>query len=112
MTLMPALFACVLVLCWCRLQEAEDWLQLLLELVSVVGSAQLLEHVLPFALAHGEVNEPVVCRVVCCRLLGAMTPYLVGVLVLHGCAGTTCNTGLGAAAWREAAAVLAACWRA
>lgn len=56
---------------------------LLLELVPVVGSAQLLDQVLPLALSYGEVNEPVASRVVCCRLLGAMTPHLVGV-----CLGT------------------------
>jgi hypothetical protein len=58
-------------------QESEAWLLLLLELVPVVGAEQLLEQVLPLALSHGEVNEPVASRVVCCRLLGAMTPILV-----------------------------------
>jgi hypothetical protein len=59
-------------------------LLLLLELVPVVGAEQLLGQVLPLALAHGEVNEPVASRVVCCRLLGAMTPHLVRVWCL-GC---------------------------
>jgi hypothetical protein len=62
----------------CPLQESEAWLLLLLELVPVVGAEQLLDQVLPLALSHGEVNETVASRVVCCRLLGAMTPYLVG----------------------------------
>lgn len=59
------------------LQETEAWLQLLLELVPVVGSAQLQQHVLQLALAQGQVNEPVASRVVSCRLLGAMTAHLV-----------------------------------
>lgn len=63
----------------CGLQESEAWLLLLLELLPVVGAAQLLGQVLPLALAHGEVNEPVASRVVCCRLLGAMAPRLVRV---------------------------------
>lgn len=59
------------------LQESEAWLLLLLELVPVVGPDVLLAQVLPLALAHGQVNETVASRVVCCRLLGAMTPHLV-----------------------------------
>lgn len=61
-----------------RLQESEAWLLLLLELVPVLGPEQLLAQVLSLALAHGEVNETVDSRVVCCRLLGAITPHLVG----------------------------------
>jgi hypothetical protein len=63
--------------CAALLQESEAWLLLLLELVPVVGSDVLLAQVLPLALAHGQVNETVASRVVCCRLLGAMTPHLV-----------------------------------
>lgn len=66
------------VLCCVLLQESEAWLLLLLELLPVVGAEQVLEQVLPLALSHGEVNETVASRVVCCRLLGAMTPHLVG----------------------------------
>lgn len=52
---------------------------LLLELLAVVGSAQLLARVLPLALAWGRVSESVASRVVCCRLLGGMAPHLVSV---------------------------------
>lgn len=62
----------------CFLQESEAWLLLLLELLAVVPPDQLLQQVLPLALSCGEVNEPVGSRVVCCRLLGAMAPHLVG----------------------------------
>jgi hypothetical protein len=59
------------------LQESEAWLLLLLEMLPVLPHQQLLEAVLPLALGQGQVNEPVACRVSCCRLLGAMAPHLV-----------------------------------
>lgn len=37
-------------------QEAEAWLQLLLELLPLVGPLQLLEQVLPLAMSHGQVG--------------------------------------------------------
>lgn len=61
-------------------QEAEAWLLLLLEMLPVLPAAQLLEAVLPVALAQGQVNEPVLSRVSGCRLLGGMAPHLVGVV--------------------------------
>lgn len=69
------------------MQESEAWLLLLLELVPVVGAEQLLSQVLPLALSHGKVNEPVANRVVCCRLLGAMTPHLVSMPRAEAVAG-------------------------
>jgi serine/threonine-protein phosphatase 4 regulatory subunit 4 len=56
---------------------AEAWLGALRALLPALGREAVLREVLPLALSKGQVDESVASRVVCCRLLGAITPWLV-----------------------------------
>eukprot|EP00878_Enallax_costatus_P033940 GHUV01037529.1.p1 GENE.GHUV01037529.1~~GHUV01037529.1.p1 ORF type:complete len:102 (+),score=45.81 GHUV01037529.1:28-333(+) len=58
------------------LQEFGPWLLLLLDMLPSLPSKQLLDVVLPLAQSKGQVNESVLSRVSCCRLLGGMAPHL------------------------------------
>ena len=59
------------------LQVSEAWLAALLELLPLVGCDAVGAGALPLALSKGQVDESVASRVVCCRLLGAVGPWLV-----------------------------------
>jgi len=68
-------------------QVCEAWLSVLLELLPILGREAVLRDVLPLALSKGQVDESVASRVLCCRLLGAITPWLVRLVLCGGCAG-------------------------
>jgi hypothetical protein len=58
-------------------QVCDAWLGALTELLPALGREAILSEVLPLALAKGQVDCGVASRVLCCRLLGTLTPWLV-----------------------------------
>lgn len=70
-----------------RRQVCEAWVSVLCELLPSLGRDAVLREVVPLALSKGQVDESVASRVLCCRLLGAATPWLVrGELAMGGAA--------------------------
>ncbi|GBF98978.1 hypothetical protein Rsub_11564 [Raphidocelis subcapitata] len=57
-------------------EVCDAWLAVLLELLPVLPREATLSEVVPLALAKGQVDCGVASRVLCCRLLGALTPWL------------------------------------
>jgi hypothetical protein len=55
----------------------EAWVGVLIELLPSLGRDAGAREVLQLALSKGQVDESVASRVLCCRLLGAVTPRLV-----------------------------------
>jgi hypothetical protein len=67
-------------------QELEPWLAALKEVLCALDGEALHKEVLPAALERGQVNEGVRSRVLCCKLLALLIPYLVGAAAA-GCRG-------------------------
>jgi hypothetical protein len=69
---------CALCATLAHIQETDAWIRALFELVPMLDKEVLKSEVLSMALSKGDMEENIGSRVICARILGAISTYLVG----------------------------------